>query len=95
MKNWEHVIYFSDLTQKSGLKFADREAIADRIVASKWYQEVQAEDDFSDLADYVEELREVQDVQGFKVAMGAIYDEADDRGCFLDTVSPMPSAVNA
>jgi hypothetical protein len=95
MPNWKHTVYFSDITKGSGLKFDDRAAIAQRFRESAWFKHVE-ETGYGDLADYVEELEYVDDIESFRVVLNAIYDEADyGHACFIDTVSPMPGTVPA
>ena len=94
MPNWKHKIYFSDLQREGiGLAFEDRAAIAQRFRESAWFKEDQ-KDGYGDLESLIEELEDVEDVKGFAIVIGAIYDEADyGHACFIDTVSPMPGAV--
>jgi hypothetical protein len=95
MIKWKHTVYFSDLSNGTGLKFADRAAIAQRFRESSWFRHVEATG-YNDLADYLTELEEVEDIESFAMVMTAIYDEADyGHACYIDTVSPMPGAVPA
>lgn len=95
MTKWQFSIHFSDLANGSGLKFEDRAAIAQRFRESAWARHVE-KTGYNDLADYIDELEYVEDVESFGIVMNAIYDEADyGHACFIDTVSPMPGTVPA
>ncbi len=97
MNNWQFKIYMSDLRREGiGLAFEDRVAIAQRFRESAWFKHVQQNSVYQDLADYIDELEETEDVESFGIVMNAIYDEADyGRTCFIDTVSPIPGTVPA
>jgi hypothetical protein len=72
---WDERLDVSDVFHNDDLTLeAKRDAIVDRIKRTRWYRR---SDEYDTLREIVEELSEVEDVEGFDCVWDALYDEAD------------------
>lgn len=83
MNRWKRRVNLAGIFHAEEMTFEERrDAIVDVIRHSTWFKVCEEGDD---LPQFLEELGDTEDAEGFDVVMGAIYDVADDDRTWIVT----------